>query len=85
MLEIGDKDNRGWLSLVGLMVAPLVAFFINSVRIAILAILVANQNQESFNYWHGDEGGWLFSAIAITIYASFCWYIFIHPLLTKLI
>lgn len=64
--------------------ACIIALLINCVRVAILAILVANNNFNSFHYWHGDEGSWLFSVIAIGLFAIFNWYWYLQPLVNNL-
>jgi len=70
--------------IVFLTVAIFVALFTNSLRVGILAIFVANNDFMSFNYWHGDGGGWLFSIIAVTLFAIFNWYWYLQPLITNL-
>ncbi len=52
------------------MVAVFIAFFVNSIRVALLAILVSNK--ESFEYWHQGGGSFVFSMIAVMIFGVFC-------------
>jgi exosortase/archaeosortase family protein len=66
-----------------MLIAGLIAFACNSLRVAILAILIAQGQKPAFDYWHGNSGGWLFSVMAITIFASFCWYAVLLPQLKK--
>lgn len=61
--------------------AILIAILTNSLRVGLLAILIANHDLSTFSYWHNDEGSWLFSIIAITLFAVFNWYWYLKPLL----
>jgi len=42
------------------IVAVLVAFVVNGVRVALMAILVAYSSQEAFEYWHTGTGSEIF-------------------------
>jgi cyanoexosortase A len=61
-----------------------IALFTNSLRVALLAIFVANNNFNAFNYWHGNDGGWLFSIIALSLLGIFTWYWYLQPLIAQL-
>jgi cyanoexosortase A len=74
---------KKWQGFCCYLIAIALAFIINSLRIALLAILIAQHNLKSFDYWHGDEGGWIFALITIAIWGLCCWYAFIKPNLTK--
>lgn len=53
--------------------AVLVAFIVNSVRVGVLAFIVAfSNNREAFDYWHEGDGSQVFSTIAILIFCWFC-------------
>ncbi|MCU0516149.1 MAG: cyanoexosortase A [Oscillatoria sp. Prado101] len=54
------------------VVAALLGFAVNGVRIALLAVLTALSNQEAFEYWHRGDGSLIFSAIAVLIFGVFC-------------
>ncbi|HEY9634586.1 MAG TPA: cyanoexosortase A [Coleofasciculaceae cyanobacterium] len=54
------------------IVAVLVAFVVNGIRVAIMAVLVASSRQEAFNYWHTGDGSVLFSMIAVLLFGLFC-------------
>ena len=56
------------------LIALSIAFILNGVRVTIMAILVASSNQTAFHYWHGDEGGQIFSTTAILIFGIVCQY-----------
>ena len=74
---------KKWQGFCCFLIAIALAFVINSLRVAILAILIAQNNRELFDYWHGDGGGWIFSLIAIAFWGLCCWYAFIKPSLGK--
>lgn len=52
------------------IVAVFIAFFVNAIRVALLAILAGNK--ESFEYWHQGSGSLIFSMIAVIIFGIFC-------------
>jgi cyanoexosortase A len=72
-----------WQGFCCYLIAIALAFVINSLRIALLAVLIAQHNFKSFDYWHGDGGGWIFALITIAIWGLCCWYAFIKPNLAK--
>jgi hypothetical protein len=74
---------KKWQGFCCYLIAIALAFIINSLRIALLAILIAQHNLKSFDYWHGDEGGWIFALITTAIWGLCCWYAFIKPNLAK--
>lgn len=55
------------------IVAVLVAFLVNVVRIALMAILVAHSSQETFEYWHTGAGSQIYFLISILIFGGFCY------------
>jgi exosortase/archaeosortase family protein len=55
------------------IVASLIAFIVNGIRVAILATLAANP--ESLEYWHKGEGSLIFSMIGVTILGLFCFFL----------
>lgn len=48
-------------------------FFLGVVRVCVLTLLIPNSAR--FDYWHGAAGSQIFSTLAITIFAGFCWWI----------
>jgi cyanoexosortase A len=54
------------------VVAMFVAFIVNGVRVALMAILVADSNQEAFEYWHTGNGSLIFSLISLMLFGLFC-------------
>jgi len=57
------------------IVAVLVAFVVNGVRVALMAILVAYSSQEAFEYWHVGTGSEIFFMISILLFGLFCYFI----------
>lgn len=53
------------------LVAMGIAFLVNTVRVALLAVLVSSQNQEAFKYWHQGSSSLMFSLISVIIFAIF--------------
>lgn len=64
-LRKGDR----WL-LPGLGIA--IAFFVNGIRIAILALVVAGGDREAFNYWHHGSGSQIFGVVAMVAFGFLC-------------
>jgi cyanoexosortase A len=54
------------------IVAVLLAFSVNGIRIVLMAILVAFSNHETFEYWHQGGGSQIFSLILIALFGWFC-------------
>ncbi|MEL6938116.1 MAG: cyanoexosortase A [Cyanobacteria bacterium J06598_1] len=58
-----------WQQKVGLpLVAILLGFVINGVRVALMAVLVALSDMAGFDYWHVGTGSLVFSAIAVLLF-----------------
>ena len=61
------------------IIVPIVAlslgFFVNGFRVMLLAILVAQNNSEAFDYWHHRDGSFVFSIIAVLLFGLFCWFL----------
>lgn len=54
------------------LVAALLGFVVNGVRVAIMAILVALSNQNAFEYWHKGDGSVIFSTISVMLFGLLC-------------
>lgn len=52
--------------LIGL--ALLIGFVVNGIRVALMAVLAAAQQQELFEYWHQGDGSMIFGVAAIGIF-----------------
>ena len=48
-------------------------FLLGVARVSILTLLIPNPSK--FDYWHGAQGSQIFSTLAITIFAGFCYWI----------
>jgi cyanoexosortase A len=49
-----------------------IAFAVNVIRVALMALLVAFSNPESFEYWHKGTGSQIFSMIAVIAFGLLC-------------
>ena len=54
------------------VVAMLVAFVINGVRVAVMTVLAASSNPQALNYWHKGDGSVIFSMISVLILGVYC-------------
>ena len=58
----------GWIAKIILpAIAILLAFVINSIRVAILALLIANSHRQAFDFWHEGTGSHAISMISVLI------------------
>ena len=55
------------------VVAVLVAFVVNGVRVALMAILGAYSSDEAFEYWHEGSGAQIFSLISTLVFGFLCY------------
>lgn len=70
---------RNWLhKILCLLSAIIIAFFVNSIRVALMAILNNAGNKAAFDYWHEGNGSLVFSAIAVAVFGCFCWLAFLR-------
>lgn len=70
LFEIRRAD-RVWVPTVALILA----FVVNSVRVALMAYLVAAYSDDVFEYWHKGEGSLLFSIVTVALFGAFCWFL----------
>lgn len=61
-----------------LSVGVLLGYFVNALRVALMAVLVAFSNRQAFAYWHGGDGSLIFSALAVVLFGGFCWFTFLR-------
>ena len=54
------------------VVAILIGFVVNGVRVALMVFLVTFSHPEAFVYWHVGDGSLIFSLIAVMIFGFFC-------------
>ena len=57
------------------IVAATIAFIVNALRVALMAILAAKNQQKAFDYWHTGDGSLIFSLIAVLSFGLFCWFL----------
>jgi cyanoexosortase A len=67
-------EVRGWWRIV---LAPVVgvglAYLVNGVRVALMALLVAGGDRFAFEYWHSGDGSNLFSLVTMGLFGLFCY------------
>lgn len=56
------------------IIAITLGFVVNGVRVALMAVLVAQGDKQGFNYWHEGDGSLIFSLIAVLLFGLFCWF-----------
>ncbi len=56
-------------------VAVIIAFLVNSVRVALMAFLVAKSTPTAFNYWHTGTGSEIFFLLCTLLFGGFCYLI----------
>ncbi|NJR51648.1 MAG: cyanoexosortase A [Leptolyngbyaceae cyanobacterium CSU_1_3] len=56
-----------------------IAFVMNGVRVALMAVLVALSNQSAFEYWHVGNGSLIFSTIAVVCFGMLCNFLIPQP------
>jgi len=61
-----------------LLVAVLVGFIVNGVRVALMAVLVALSQQDAFEYWHQGDGSLIFSMIGVLLFGLFCHFLLLQ-------
>lgn len=72
-LVVFPTDNRKKILLP--VVASLLGFVVNGVRVALMAILVVSSNQKAFEYWHTGDGAIIFSMISVLLFGLFCLFV----------
>jgi cyanoexosortase A len=55
------------------IVAVIIAFLVNAVRVALMAFLVAKSNPTAFEYWHTGTGSQIFFLICTLLFGGFCY------------
>jgi cyanoexosortase A len=71
LISIASLSRREKLLIPAFSV--ILGFLLGVVRVVILTLLIPNPTQ--FGYWHGAQGSQIFSTLAITIFAGFCYWI----------
>lgn len=52
--------------------ALLLAFILNALRVALMAVLVALGDEQAFEYWHIGNGSLVFSVVAVALFCCSC-------------
>ena len=60
------------------IVAVLLGFIVNAIRVALLAILSTNTTQQAFKYWHDEGGALIFVLVAIVLLGIYCGFLIHH-------
>jgi cyanoexosortase A len=55
------------------MMAIMIGFITNGIRVALMAILVAQNQKSAFAYWHHGDGSLIFSLIGVLLLGAVCW------------
>jgi cyanoexosortase A len=56
-------------------VAAAIAFFVNGIRVALMAILYSQSNLAAFDYWHLGNGSLIFSMVAVFLFGCVCYFL----------
>lgn len=59
-------------SLFVVIAGILIAFGVNSIRVALMAVLISQNNREAFEYWHTGDGSLVFSMISVAVFGVLC-------------
>jgi cyanoexosortase A len=57
------------------IIAATLGFIVNGVRVALMAVLIAQRQMEAFDYWHEGDGSLVFALIAVLLFGLFCWFL----------
>lgn len=57
-------------------IAVIIGFVVNCLRVALMAILLAANSQEAFDYWHGGDGSLVFAMAAVLIFGGIYWQLY---------
>ncbi|KAF3888796.1 MULTISPECIES: cyanoexosortase A [Nostocales] len=67
--------QNGKQKIITPIVAASLGFIVNGIRVVLMAILVAKNQQEAFKYWHEGDGSLVFYMIAVVLFGLFCWFL----------
>ena len=65
---------------ISLILAALIGFLINVVRITMLAVFVNAGDSQGFDYWHGEDGSLSFAIVSVCLFGAFCWFAYVRNL-----
>lgn len=61
------------------MIAIILAFILNGMRVALMAYLNSYSQKSAFEYWHEGNGSLIFSLIGVIVFGFFCNFLFKVP------
>ncbi len=67
--------QKGKKKILLALIAAILGFVVNGVRVALMAILVAQGQQKAFVYWHEGDGSLIFSLVAVLLFGLLCWFL----------
>ncbi|MEL7523434.1 MAG: archaeosortase/exosortase family protein, partial [Cyanobacteria bacterium J06553_1] len=68
---------------MSLSAAMAIGFLVNSIRVALLALLSRSSSRLAFEYWHSQDGALVFVTISVLLYGFFCWLLLRYRLPTS--
>ena len=60
------------------ILAVVIAFTVNGVRVALMAVLYASYDRQLFDYWHTGYGSQIFSIISMALFGLCCYFMVAH-------
>ena len=70
--------QKNSLQIISYLAAAAIGFFVNSIRVSLLALLSGDASHRAFEYWHSQEGALIFVTTSVLIYGVFCWFLLRH-------
>ncbi len=61
-----------WRSIFVTIAGVIIAFIVNGVRVALMAVLFSHDKRDAFDYWHLGNGSVIFSMIAVGLFGALC-------------
>lgn len=79
MFPLSGRANK----IISLSAAMAIGFLVNSIRVALLALLSRSSSRLAFEYWHSQDGALVFVTISVLLYGFFCWLLLRYRLPTS--
>jgi cyanoexosortase A len=57
------------------LIAAVMGYFVNLVRVALMVVLAASKNKAAFDFWHTGQGSLIFGAAAIVLFGLFYFFL----------
>ncbi|MEB3174334.1 MAG: cyanoexosortase A [Cyanobacteriota bacterium] len=64
--------------IICLLIAALIGFVVNAVRVIIMALLVDIGDKPGFDYWHGSDGSLSFAVVSVCLFGLYCWLAYVR-------